>query len=498
MLSDRVGFVRRNRIALAALAVYGITAFLYFGVRLIADPGSQYVGYSVDPQIFIWSFAWWPHAILHGENPFVTHAIWAPDGVNLAWTTTVPGLAVLFAPLTLLIGPVGSYNVATVLMPCFAAWTAFLLCRHITRAVWPSLVGGFLFGFSSYVLGQEEGHVHMTSVFLVPLAVLFVLRYLEGELTSRGLVVRLGPLFGLQLLFSTEVTFTLALASGAAFVIAFVAFPACRHRLLQLLRPLAAASTLAGVLTAPFIYYALTGLEKNSFNAPAAYSADLLNFAVPTKLALLSRGWAYRIALNFPGNDSEQGAYLGLPVLLILGLFAWKAPRTNLKVFLLLSLGAATLAELGTHLIIGGHDIVSLPWLFLSQHTLFDNVLPVRLALYGSLIAAVVVALWTAGRPHGWSRWLLPALAVVAILPNPNAGVWATNFSVPQFFTDRAYRSCLTAGENVLALPVGGYGDSMLWQAVNGFRFDMAGGYVTPKTPEVVLDAEGRRHDRER
>ena len=62
------------------------------------------IGRGTDSNIFIWSFGWWPHALLHGENPVFTHAIWAPDGVNLSWVTSVPGLALLFAPLTLVAG----------------------------------------------------------------------------------------------------------------------------------------------------------------------------------------------------------------------------------------------------------------------------------------------------------------------------------------------------------------------------------------------------------
>ena len=175
----------------AALLGYCAVSFLYFGLRLLS--GGQYVGPRDDPQIFIWSFAWLPHAILHGENPLITHAIWAPSGVNLTWTTFVPGLALLFAPLTLTLGAVASYNVAVVLIPAVSAWTAFLLCRHLTRALWPSLVGGFLFGFSSYMLGQQQGHTHMSTVFLLPLVALVVLRFLEGELDGRGVVLRLAP-----------------------------------------------------------------------------------------------------------------------------------------------------------------------------------------------------------------------------------------------------------------------------------------------------------------
>ena len=38
-------------------------------------------------------------------------------------------------------------------MPAVSAWAAFLLCRHLAGRFWPSLIGGYLFGFSSYELG---------------------------------------------------------------------------------------------------------------------------------------------------------------------------------------------------------------------------------------------------------------------------------------------------------------------------------------------------------
>ena len=201
--APRIGASTRNRSGRAAL-IFCAISFLYFGLRPLLQSGRQYVGHLADPQLFIWSFAWFAHATVHGQNPLVSRAIWAPVGVNLTWATSLPGLAALFMPLTLLFGAVASYNAAAVLLPAAAAWTAFLLFRHLTRSFWPALAGGYLFGFSSYMFGQQEGHVQMTAVFLVPLVALVVLRYVEGELTSRRLVVRLGPLLALQLLFSTE------------------------------------------------------------------------------------------------------------------------------------------------------------------------------------------------------------------------------------------------------------------------------------------------------
>jgi hypothetical protein len=41
-----------------------------------------------------------------GTTPFVTHAVWAPEGIDLSWVTAVPGPSVLAFPLTWAAGPV--------------------------------------------------------------------------------------------------------------------------------------------------------------------------------------------------------------------------------------------------------------------------------------------------------------------------------------------------------------------------------------------------------
>ena len=89
--------MRRSRRVgdLLVLGAYAAVSCAYFGVRLLPHPGSELVGLGADPQIFAWSFAWWPHALVHGHDPLVADVIWAPDGVELAWTATTPGLALL-------------------------------------------------------------------------------------------------------------------------------------------------------------------------------------------------------------------------------------------------------------------------------------------------------------------------------------------------------------------------------------------------------------------
>jgi len=50
----------------------------------VSHPGRPLVGYGRDPQIFVWAFAWWPHAIGSWQNPIVSHVIYAPHGIDLA------------------------------------------------------------------------------------------------------------------------------------------------------------------------------------------------------------------------------------------------------------------------------------------------------------------------------------------------------------------------------------------------------------------------------
>ncbi len=104
----------------------------------------------------------------------------------------------------------------------------------------------------------------MSSVFLIPLIALVVLRYVRDELDGRQLVVRLGPLLALQLLFATEIAFTVTLALACSIALGLVVAPDARHRLVTLLAPLGISYLVAAVLTAPFLYFLLAGFQRSA------------------------------------------------------------------------------------------------------------------------------------------------------------------------------------------------------------------------------------------
>jgi hypothetical protein len=484
---------RPTAIAAGALLGYSAISFLYLGLRPLFSGQSTYIGYSTDPQIVIWSFAWWPHAILQGVNPLVTRSIWAPSGLDLAWVTATPGLALMFAPVTLLFGATTAFNLSAVLMPALAAWTAYLLCRRLTRQTWPSLVGGYLFGFSSYILDQT-GHPHLTAAFLLPLVALVVLRQLDGELSRVAFVVRLAPLLALELLFSTEILFTLTLALASSLAIGFVCVPSRRPALRGTIVPIACAYLLAALVTAPFVYYLVTDFHAGAFHPPDKWGNDLLNFVVPTKILLAGDGPVESVSSRFLGNDFERDAYLGVPGLVVVALYAWERRRNGGARFLVVAFLAAAIASMGSTLRVDGRSVMPLPWRLVVHAPLFDNALAPRLSLYASLAAAVMVALWTAARRHSLARLAVPALAMAALLPNVHASEWFTSYTLPRFFTHGQYRRCLPPGGNILPLPVGADAFSDLWQVQGDFRFTMSGGYVSTEPPAAFQTPAGIRN----
>jgi hypothetical protein len=478
-------------LALGVLAAYLGLSFLYFGVPVVAHPGREWIGSGSDPQIFVWSLGWWPHAILHWQNPIYTHVVWPPVGLDLAWVSSIPGLALALSPVTLLAGPVVAYNVASVLMPALAAWTAFLLCRHLTRSFWPSLAGGYLFGFSSFVLGHLEGHLHMSSVFLVPLVALVVVRFVEGSLDGRGLAWRLGLLLAGQLLLSTETLFTVTLVLLVSLLLTAALVPATRARLRSAPRPVLGAYVIAGVLTSPLLAYAVAHFQHDSINEPGSFPADLANLVVPTRLAALTTSWTRTVYGSFWGNTAENGAYLGLPLLVIVGWYVWSRRRSPGARLLAVLLAVGIVCELGTALRVRGVRQFALPWDAVAGLPLFDNVLPVRFSLYVALGAAVAAALWASSRVAPRAvRVGLVALAIAAVVPDVWASAWHGHPDRPRFFTAGLYRQCLRPGETLLTLPYPSWNFMELWQAEAGYRFRTTEASLSPVVPRNIPDRE--------
>ena len=128
-----------SRRADATVAVLALGLAVYLTNGLWASPLHRAIGVnSGDQALFEWLLGYGAHAVVNGENPLLTAWLNAPDGVNLAVNTSITVYAVLFAPLTLWLGPAVSF---LVILTLNLAGTAFawywLFQRHLHATRWP-------------------------------------------------------------------------------------------------------------------------------------------------------------------------------------------------------------------------------------------------------------------------------------------------------------------------------------------------------------------------
>lgn len=462
----------------AGLVFVGLSVWL-FGRTVILDLSGSYLGTSADPSQYMWALVWWPYAIAQRLNPFVVSVLWAPFGYNLAWFTSIPGPSLIMYPVTRLFGPVVAYNLWCILAPAASAWTCFILCRYITQSFWPSLIGGYVFGFSSYIVGQMYGHPDLLTVFPVPIAVLLVLLRLNQAITRRLFIAALAFTLTFQFLSSPELFATMTIFGAMAICLGLLLLSwEWKASLYSVLASIAAAYLAAAVLLSPFLYYMLVPGEPAQFFSPLEYSTDLLNFVVPITAWLGARCF-HPITARFHGNCAENGAYLGLPLLLVVYFCArrrWEQPAGKLLVccFLLISL-----ASFGPRLHVAGVTTVPLPWKFFQALPLIDQALPARFVMYSFLIAAIIAAIYLSSTDvNHLTRWLLGALAILFIWP---VAAPTSKVDTPNFFASGIYRRYLAAGDTLIILPFANNGNSLLWQAQTGMKFRMAGAYMEPR-----------------
>jgi hypothetical protein len=478
----------RDRFGLVAFAIYAVLSIVFFGRTIVGDVTGFHLGRGPDPSFLMWALVWWPYAIDHRLNPFLCRLVWAPGGFNLTWSGSIPLASLAAAPLTSRYGPVAAYNALCLVVPVVAAWCAFALCRDVSKRYWPAVAGGYIFGFSSYVLGQMVGgHLNLIFIFPAPLIVGLVLRRLKGRLRATSFSVLLALVFAMQFLLSIELAATAAMFGGFALIAAWSHAEAGeKKRITDLIGPIAVAGILASCILSPYLYYLLAqGMPSGAINSAGQYSADLINLIIPTRTVGIGTANIF-VALSgiFPGNLGEAGAYLGIPLVAIVFSYAykhWREPAVRTLVTMLIVI---SILALGPRLHVAGTTAFGMPWKLFTHIPLIKSALPVRFMAYASLAAGIAAALWLADDTlNRWLRISAAAALVVFSLPNLDARFFGAPANIPEFISGGAYRHYLHPNETVVALPYGITGGTMLWQAESKMYFAMAGGYtgLTPR-----------------
>ena len=462
------------------------------------SPLSRNAGAGGDMPIFAWSLRWVPWALAHGTNPLFTRHLDAPTGANLMWNTTVMLPAALLTPITLLGGPVLSFNVLSTLglvVPSLAAAAAFTRVTSRRLAAW---VGGLAWGFGPWILGQTRGdHLHMSlgAAALPMLAIAAHEMLVVQRHNPRWLGLVIGVVSGAWILVGEEALVIAVLTVGVALVVLGVRARVWRRA--ELLARRGYATRVAAWAAAAFVVVAAVPVGWQLFGpqriqgaifSADQYSADLLAIVTPSEHQMLRTGGSAHMARTFA---SEDGAYLGVPVLAAVGVVAWRRRRDRRARAAVWIAGVLWLFSLGPHLRIGGHlTSVVLPWALLGSIPPLDNLLAVRLSMSVGFVVAGLLAVGVedAVRHVGRVDTTLAGLAVLvcSVTLAPGLPFRSTRMRVPAFFTSSDV-SRIPDGTLVEVVPEARPERSavQLWQAEAGLRFRMSGGYM------LVPDAHG-------
>ena len=309
--------VRRFRLA-STLVVLGyavIGSIAYW--PLYPDLSRDLLSVETDYAQTVWFLAWVPHTLFRGLDPLFTHAILVPVGANLAQNTASPLLGLLTAPLTLVMGPVAITNLLVVLAMPLSATAAFWVLRSWHVWLPAAALGGLMYGFSPFMVGQSTGHLDFTFEPFPPLIAWALVRTVDGR--GRGEAMRGGCILGLlvaaQYLVSPEV---LAMVSVAAGVGLLAAVAHGRVDVRRIVAPLSVAAAVAGVILFYPVWMLVAGPGHAIGRTWVAFNPfhnDILSFVVPGPLQRVALGMrSTGVRLAAPVGSTEAGGYVGIPV----------------------------------------------------------------------------------------------------------------------------------------------------------------------------------------
>jgi hypothetical protein len=410
-----------------------LAAFIVAGI-IVTWPRATYLAgrmpASGDQALYVWSFWWVAHQIVHLGNPWFTSYLAAPVGIQLGFDTLMPLLGAVMAPVTLIFGPAVTFNLLAIVLPGLTCYAMY----RVGRLWLPGLIGpiaaGAFFGLSGMLAFQDWYHLNIAAgtVFL-PVALEAAVRLRRRPRIRQA--VGLGLVIGACVLVNQESAVMAALIAGLVLADWLIREHTWAHA-----GRVALAAAVAAVVASPQLIAMAAQAAAGGDQAPPVtnyvrFAAELPGlFAPSTRLARYGLGGLTSVYHQHTPGESLATFGLVLTLTAALGLVvAWK--RRSAKLLGLLWLGSAALA-LGPTLYLSGQRFVPLAerWHGLRVSLLMPYTWLIRIPGLSSLreadrlaIMGLAGAALLAGAAVEWlSHRARPVIIVIAVLGLIEAG----------------------------------------------------------------------------
>jgi len=296
---------------------------------------------------YLWKMQWFGEALLaRHTSPVYAPQLFFPNGVDLTGSEIAPAQHLLYVPLTLLLGPIVSYNLNMIASFVLSGFFTYLLADRLGVRRGAAFVAGLIFAFSVRRFFHATGHFGIIASQWLPL----LLYAWEGLLTRRRSwdALLAGVAYALAVWSSMIYGVTAPL-----FVAGYTIFRLGPRGLLPALQTtwrkltLMAAVTIALVAPAvqPYIEAQSEGLTyQHQYTQLALHAARPGDYLLPNPFHPLWGAWATQL---YPAAGGEHYASPGYATLALALVGLWLGRRRRavqalglmLLVFAVLSLG---------------------------------------------------------------------------------------------------------------------------------------------------------------
>jgi len=460
-----------------------------------------------DPAQEVWFIAWPAWALWHVANPFFSSAVNVPYGANLLSNTSGTLIGLVLSPVTRIWGPVAATNVALTLAPGLSAWGCWMAIRRVVTWKTAAIPAALVYGYSpAIVTSVMFGHASVALLVVPPLLFAHIFEMFtraERSALRDGLV--LFVLVVVQFWISPEVLVMCGLFAALGLVAVVLArwrhLAAHRRHIRHGALSLVIGASLSGAALAYPAWFGLAG--------PQAVSGPLFPFSpiagellwqfFSTAGARLRAISAVRLT-GYLGHNGPQANFMGWGEGVLLAASVVLARRRPLAwLWIFFALAGATLS-LGS-IFLGPPAVLRhiwLPWRDLAHLPVLDEIVPDQLSSFVTLSVAVLIALGLdaartqCARSFAWKRRTLRVagsllalgvglVALVPVFMTYDVPLTVTATTLPRWMAVDALK--LPNQSVLLTVPfaISGSAAPMLWQAVDGMHFRLAGAAL--KTP---------------
>ncbi len=486
--------------------VFLIAALVMFWPVLVDPDNRIFSGGPGSDQVSAqWFLAHSAYAVAHLDDPFVTHRLNAPVGVNLAAQASLIGIGLPLAPLTLLAGVQVSYLVALIASVAGTATAWYWLLFAKLRRHWLAAALAALYcGFNPHLIAESTGRQHVALQVLIPIIIWQVIRLAEPDHPVRRGII-LGALIAWQALIGEEAL----LFTAIGMTIFTIGYAVQRPGLFRLAGRYARGLGIAAGTALVLLAYPLW---RQFFGPHHAPELDVQGFATRPPMWLgLPREWALLLPGTLRGSAWWSVAVLpvtGLPLLALLVGIVVALRRRPVVPACAAVVVVCLAASLGHWIDLGPLGVVRGPGQLIGRVPVLKLAMPERFAHVAVVAAAVILAygldaLLREVLPTAWrSRRLLPGtavLATLALVAMSTVVLWPQRppasqlHPVPAFVSTGAWRPYVAGGRTLVSVPLASqfWIDGQRWAASTNDGFAIPRGYFLGASPDGGLAIAG-------